>query len=151
VSSLELMRRSGWASGSQPRPRCAAGVGGEAHRRRCAGDPAEVVPPRALPEHARCTLREPRQRALGRRQSADGPTLIDDPDVTRGGDEEGEVSLPTLASLAQAAEVHAANPLVARRGEDLLGVWRQRDFARLSYRVGHDFGDAPARSPEEAE
>jgi hypothetical protein len=44
-----------------------------------------------------------------------------------------------------------AKPAVARREEDLLGVRRQRDLARLSYCAGHDFGHVPARSPEEAE
>jgi hypothetical protein len=65
--------------------------------------------------------------------------------------EEGEDSRPTLESPPEAAESRAARPIVARRDEDLLGVRRQRDLARLSYCAGHHFGHVPARSPEEAE
>ena len=67
------------------------------------------------------------------------------------GGQEGEGSCPTPESPAEAAESRAAKPVVARRDEDLLGVRRQRDLARLSYRAGHGVGHVPARSPEEAE
>jgi hypothetical protein len=63
------------------------------------------------------------------------------------GGEAGEGSRPTLGSPPGTA----ANPVVAGRDEDLLGVRRKRDLARISYRAGHDFGHVPARSPEEAE
>jgi hypothetical protein len=70
--------------------------------------------------------------------------------LARGG-EEGEDSRPTLESLPVAAEPRAAKPVAVRREEDLLGVRRQRDLARLSYCAGHDFGHVADRSPEEAE
>jgi hypothetical protein len=67
------------------------------------------------------------------------------------GGEEGEDSQPALESPPEPAQSRAAKPVVARREEDLLGVRRQRDLARLSYRAVHDFGQVATRSPEEAE
>ena len=62
----------------------------------------------------------------------------------------GEVGEDPRAMLESPPET-AANPVLAGRGEDLLGVRRNRDLARISYRAGHDVAHVPARSPEEAE
>jgi hypothetical protein len=58
---------------------------------------------------------------------------------------ESEDSRPALEPPSAAADLRAAKPVVVRREEDLLGVRRQRDLARLSYGAGHQFGDSARR------
>jgi hypothetical protein len=67
------------------------------------------------------------------------------------GREEREDSQRTLESARETSVSPAAKPLVARRDEDLLGVRRQRDLARLSHGGRRDFGHVADRSPEGTE